>query len=94
MPSPVALSGLIPFLKPYRWPLVWAGVFLLLAAAATLAFPWALRHLIDDGLSSAQAASDVGAGFVRLFLVSVALAVFSSLRYYTVSWLEIGRAHV
>ena len=87
MPSPVALSGLIPFLKPYRWPLVWAGVFLLLAAAATLAFPWALRHLIDDGLSSAQAASDVGAGFVRLFLVAVALAVFSSLRYYTVSWL-------
>ena len=87
MSSPVALSGLVPFLKPYRGQLALAGLFLLLAAAATLAFPWALRHLIDDGLASAQGPADLAAGFVRLFGVAVAFAVFSSLRYYTVSWL-------
>lgn len=86
MPSPVALSGLVPFLRPYRWPMVWAGVFLLLAAGATLAFPWALRQLIDEGLS-AGASADLEFGFWRLFGVAVALAGFSSARYYLVSWL-------
>jgi ATP-binding cassette subfamily B protein len=85
--SPVALSGLLPFLRPYRRGLVLAGAFLLLAAAATLAFPWALRHLIDDGLNQPDGSAVLATGFVRLFGVAVALAVFSSLRYYTVSWL-------
>ncbi|MEY2803463.1 MAG: Multidrug resistance transporter ATP-binding/permease protein BmrA [Pseudomonadota bacterium] len=87
MSSPLALSGLIPFLKPYRWRLALAGVFLCLAAAATLAFPWALRHLIDQGLTEAGTEADVATGFLRLFSVAVALAVFSSLRYYMVSGL-------
>ncbi|MEY2620434.1 MAG: Multidrug resistance transporter ATP-binding/permease protein BmrA, partial [Pseudomonadota bacterium] len=87
MANPVALSGLWPFLKPYRWPLVLAGVFLLLAAAATLAFPWALRHLIDDQLAAGESTAELGAGFLRLFGVAVALAIFSAARYYTVSWL-------
>ena len=86
MPSPLALSGLVPFLKPYRWPMVWAAVFLLLAAGATLAFPWALRQLIDEGLASGST-DDLAFGFWRLFGVAVALAGFSSARYYLVSWL-------
>ncbi|MDI9329724.1 MAG: ABC transporter transmembrane domain-containing protein [Alphaproteobacteria bacterium] len=87
MANPVALSGLLPFLKPYRGSLALAGVFLLLAAAATLAFPWALRHLIDDGMAAGVSDADLAQGFLRLFLVAVALAVFSAARYYTVSWL-------
>ncbi len=87
MANSVALSGLWPFLKPYRWPLVLAGVFLLLAAAATLAFPWALRHLIDDQLAAGEPTAELGVGFLRLFGVALALAVFSAARYYTVSWL-------
>lgn len=47
--TPGSLSGLLPFLNPYRWPLVLAEMFLLLAAGATLAFPWVLRPLIDLG---------------------------------------------
>ena len=86
MASPVSLSGLRPFLRPYRWPLVLAGLFLVLAAAATLAFPWALRRLIDDSIASASHA-ELATGFVRLFAVAVALALFSAARYYTVSWL-------
>jgi len=87
MASPLSLSGLRPFLRPYRWPLAWAGVFLVMAAAATLAFPWALKRLIDEGLVSSASDADLAAGFVRLFGVAVAVAVFSAARYYTVSWL-------
>ena len=45
--SPQSLSGLKPFLRPYTPVIAAAALFLLLAAAATLAFPWALRELID-----------------------------------------------
>ena len=48
--SPKSLSGLMPFLKPYRGRIGLALLFLVLAAAATLAFPLALRSLIDGGL--------------------------------------------
>jgi ATP-binding cassette subfamily B protein len=67
-----------------------AGVFLVLAAAATLLFPVALRHLIDGGLwpadKSAQAMALRG-HFAELFGVAVALGVFSAARFYVVSWL-------
>jgi len=85
--SPKSLSGLFPFIRPYRIQVACAGIFLLLAAATTLAFPWALRTLIDQGLGD-QANPDVLATkFFELFLVAAALAVFSAARFYTVSWL-------
>ena len=87
MASPLSLAGLRPFLVPYRVPVALAGVFLVLAAAATLAFPWALRRLIDDGLASSASDAELATGFLRLFGVAVALAAFSAARYYTVSWL-------
>ena len=89
-PSPRALSGLLPFLKPYRGRIALAGVLLVLAAAATLLFPVALRGLIDGGVAS-QGAGDrtlaLRAHFVELFGVAVALGIFSAARFYTVSWL-------
>ncbi|RZL88783.1 MAG: ATP-binding cassette domain-containing protein [Variovorax sp.] len=88
--SPKSLSGLTPFLRPYRFQIGLAAVFLVLAAATTLVFPLALRTLIDGGL----VASDRGAQtmalrdhFLALFAVAVALGVFSAARFYTVSWL-------
>jgi ATP-binding cassette, subfamily B, bacterial len=85
--SPKSLSGLFPFIRPYRIQVAFAGLFLTLAAGTTLAFPWALRTLIDQGLGD-QATPDVLATkFFELFLVAAALAVFSAARFYTVSWL-------
>ena len=85
--SPKSLSGLLPFIRPYRLQVVLASLFLLLAAATTLAFPLALKVLIDQGLV-AQSGSDVLAErFFELFLVAAALAFFSAGRFYTVSWL-------
>jgi ATP-binding cassette subfamily B protein len=86
-PLPPSLSGLLPFLKPYRGGLAVAGVFLLLAAATTLAFPWVLRQLIDQGLSSSATSAQLSGHFLQLFAVAAALAVFSAGRYYAVSWL-------
>ena len=88
--SPKSLSGLIPFLKPYRLQIALALVFLILAAASTLAFPIALRQLIDNGLQhpdpGAQAMALRG-NFLMLFGVAVALGLFSAARFFTVSWL-------
>jgi ATP-binding cassette subfamily B protein len=88
--SPKSLSGLIPFLKPYRLQIGLALVFLVLAAASTLVFPIALRQLIDNGLQhpdpGAQAMALQG-NFLMLFGVAVALGLFSAARFFTVSWL-------
>jgi ATP-binding cassette, subfamily B, bacterial len=93
--EPKSLTGLLPFLRPYRSRIALALLFLVLAAVATLAFPVALRLLIDGGLASAAAsAQDKGAQllalrghFFDLFLVAVALGCFSAARFFTVSWL-------
>jgi len=86
-PSPQSLSGLLPFVKPYQGRIALAGLFLLLAAGTTLAFPWALRLLIDQGLSGPDSGARLAGQFGQLFLVAAALAVFSSLRFYMVTWL-------
>ncbi|HEY5582780.1 MAG TPA: ABC transporter transmembrane domain-containing protein, partial [Rhodoferax sp.] len=88
--SPRSLSGLTPFLRPYAGRIALALVFLVLAAAATLAFPVALRYLIDGGLVQADKGAQMMAlreHFVALFAVAVALGLFSAGRFYMVSWL-------
>jgi ATP-binding cassette, subfamily B, bacterial len=92
--QPRSLTGLVPFLKPYRGRIALAGVFLVLAAVATLIFPVALRGLIDGGLSSSASNADKGAAllalrghFFELFGVATALGLFSAARFYMVSWL-------
>ncbi len=57
--NPKSLSGLIPFLRPYKVRIGLALVFLVLAAIATLAFPLALRSLIDGGLVSGDKGQQV-----------------------------------
>ena len=88
--SPKSLSGLIPFLLPYRGRIGLALVFLVLAATATLAFPVALRMLIDGGLVRQDKGEQMVAmreHFALLFGVASALGIFSALRFYMVSWL-------
>ena len=88
--KPRSLTGLLPFLHPYRARIAWALLCLVMAALATLAFPLALRNLIDTGLVSADRADQAMAlreHFGALFLVAVALGVFSAARFYAVSWL-------
>ena len=88
--APRALSGLVPFLRPYRGRIALAALFLVLAALATLVFPLALRSLIDGGLSAADKGQQLMAlrtHFFELFGVAAALGLFSAGRFYMVSWL-------
>ncbi|MCY7371663.1 MAG: ATP-binding cassette domain-containing protein [Polaromonas sp.] len=98
--TPKSLSGLLPFLRPYRGRIALALLFLVLAALATLVFPLALRKLIDGGLVGSGLAAGSGGSaqmgeqllelrghFFGLFGVAAALGVFSAARFYTVSWL-------
>jgi len=88
--NPKSLSGLLPFLRPYRLRIGLALAFLVLAAAATLAFPVTLRSLIDGGLAPGDPGTQMMAlreHFVALFAVAVALGMFSAARFYMVSWI-------
>ena len=70
--SPRSLSGLLPFLRPYRGRIGLATLFLVLAAATTLVLPVALKSLIDSGLVAADPGQRVMAlrgHFLALFAV-------------------------
>ena len=86
------LRGLLPFVGRYRPQIALALLFLLLAAASTLALPYAVKLLVDGGL--AVPAADAGARlaairshFLGLFGVAVALGVFTAARFYMVTWI-------
>ena len=85
-----SLSGLLPFLRPYRVQIGSALLFLVAAAISTLVFPVALKSLIDQGFVTADPGARVMAlrdHFFALFAVGAALGVFSALRFYAVTWL-------
>ena len=88
--NPRSLSGLWPFLRPYRGRIALAFLFLVLAAVSTLVFPAALRGLIDQGFANASPGEKLMSmreHFLALFAVGAALGVFSALRFYAVTWL-------
>ncbi|KQV49248.1 ABC transporter [Pelomonas sp. Root1217] len=85
-----SLSGLAPFLRPYRGRIALAFAALLLSAMATLAFPLALRGLIDAGFEAANPGEKLMAlreHFLAMFAVGAALGLFSASRFYMVTWL-------
>ncbi|KFB70443.1 MAG: ABC transporter transmembrane domain-containing protein [Candidatus Accumulibacter phosphatis] len=77
----------------YRGQIALALLFLLLAASATLALPYAVKLLVDGGL--AASAGDVlddrlpaiRGHFLWLFLVAVLLGLATAARFYMVSWI-------
>ena len=87
------LRGLLPFIAPYRRQIALALLFLLLAASATLAMPYAVRLLVDQGLAL-PAGSELGdklvairSHFGLLFGVAVGLGVFTAARFFMVTWI-------
>jgi len=80
------LRGLVPYLLPH-WPLLSGALAaLLVAAAAQLALPIALRYLIDQGLAVRDAAT-INTYFIVFLAAAVAFGTFAALRFYMVSWL-------
>ncbi|HUQ09792.1 MAG TPA: ABC transporter transmembrane domain-containing protein [Steroidobacteraceae bacterium] len=80
------LRALLPFLAPYRGRMWWAVVALGIAAAAMLALPQALKNVIDQGFSAANAAA-IDRYFGWLLLAAAVFAAFASLRMYLVNWI-------
>jgi ATP-binding cassette subfamily B protein len=80
------LRALIPFLRPYRAVLAAATAALLVASAAMLTLPVALRELIDHGLA-AKDASTINRYFLGFLGAAVIYGIFAALRFYLVSWL-------
>ena len=83
------LSSLIFWLREYqvlsRYRTQWllASLFLVLAAACTLAVPLAFRGLVDTGITS----DAIDLQFIYLLLLAVALAILTASRFYMMSWL-------
>jgi ATP-binding cassette subfamily B protein len=80
------LKKLLPFARPYYLQIGLALLFLVLGAAATLSLPVAVRHMIDLGFSP-EHQDEISRYFAIMFGVAVAMAVFTSLRYFWVTWL-------
>ncbi len=80
------LRALLPYLSPYRGVLALALVALLVASAAMLSLPIALRFLIDNGLSS-KSTDTINQYFVAFLAAAGAFGVFAALRFYLVTWL-------
>jgi len=80
------LRTLWPFIRVYRYTLTAAVAALLIASAAMLAMPVALRYLIDNGFI-AQDLGTVNRYFGWFLLATIAFSLFASLRYYLVTWL-------
>ncbi len=87
------LTGLMPFLRPYRYQFILASLALIVAAAATLAIPYAFKQMIDIGFGSIAHASGtantrhIDLYFLALFGVACLLGVATAARFYMVSWL-------
>src|SRR5690349_3894919 len=66
--------------------MLWAVAALGVAAAAMLALPQALKNVIDQGFSAANA-SAIDRYFGWLLLAAAVFAAFASLRMYLVNWI-------
>jgi len=80
------LRRLLPFIRPYLGVLSCAVGALVIAAAATLVLPIALKYMIDYGFTSDNAAA-IDRYFAFFFVIACTLAVFAALRFYFISWL-------
>jgi ATP-binding cassette subfamily B protein len=80
------LRALLPYLAPYRGVLVLALLALLVAAAAMLALPVALRYLIDEGMA-AGSPDTINRYFIAFLAAAAVFGVFAALRFYLVTWL-------
>lgn len=74
-----ALVGLLPFVRPHRGRILAALGALVLASAATLAVPVAIRSMVDVGFKDAATSH-----FLLMLGIVAVLAVASGLRHYLV----------
>jgi ATP-binding cassette subfamily B protein len=80
------LRRLVPFLKPYRLAIAIAAVALVCSSTVSLLIPPALGKLVQNGFSQSIAAH-IDQYFFPLAGIAFALAIFTAIRFYFVTWL-------
>ena len=75
-----------PLVRPYKKHIMLALLLLFLGAAANLAIPVAFKQMIDLGFA-AENQDTLSYYFVLVFVVSSLMILFTSLRYFWVSWI-------
>ena len=75
-----------PLIVPYKKHILLALLLLFLGAAANLAIPVAFKQMIDLGFA-AENQDTLSYYFLLVFVVSSLMILFTSLRYYWVSWI-------
>ena len=81
-----SLALLWPYLRAHSGRVGLAGVALLVAASLVLGIGQGIRHLIDQGFSTANAV-ELDRAALLMFAIVAALALATGARYYLVSWL-------
>ena len=81
-----SLIQLGTFFKPYKLRILLAFIVLIIAAAAALALPFAIKLIIDQGYVLQQG-DQLNQYFLLLLAIVAVMAVFSALRFYLVMWL-------
>jgi ATP-binding cassette subfamily B protein len=81
-----ALVQLWPFLKPHRALAIGWLVFLAISSSATLVLPAAVRQIVDQGFSAANAQA-INRTFLGLFFVAVVMAFATAARYFCITLL-------
>ena len=80
------LKALAPFVRPYRFQIILAALFLVVSATGALAIPAAIGQVIDKGFMADDLAN-INRWFWLLFLAAGVMAIGGGLRFYWVSWL-------
>ncbi len=80
------LTGLWPFLKPYRWVLIAAAVALTFTAGLSLSLGQAVRLVVDDGFI-AGSLEKLNQTLLLFFVVVILMAVGTFIRFYLVTWI-------
>lgn len=80
------LRALLPYLRAYRGTLALALGALLIASAAMLALPMALRDVIDAGMITRDRAT-IDRYFIAFLIAAGVFGIFAAVRFYMVTWL-------
>ncbi len=84
-PNVSQLSLIWPLVVPYKKQVLFALLLLILGVATNLSLPVAFKQMIDLGFS-AEHKDQLSQYFLLVFVVASLMVLFTSLRYYWVSW--------
>ena len=80
------LRGLMPYLRPYRFQIVWFLISLGVGAAAVLAMGWGLKYLVDEGFDRTNPHL-LDQALALLFVIVLVMAAATYTRFYLISWI-------